>query len=148
MSGYRQQQYAVSYRIFFMSIGPLKYQFFRHTQILVLYTGYLHYNHRSICCIWVATRHCTEAPPLLTCESHCLHGTSPHQSWVLQTIYTHVHIKWITAHNKVILTVKLISFPKSHIINLLEIMSNIYIKKKNQNYSSLEIKYIQIKFYV
>lgn len=46
------------------------------------------------------------------------------------TIYTHVHIKWITAHNKVILTVKLISFPKSHIINLLEIMSNIYIKKK------------------
>lgn len=58
------------------------------------------------------------------------------------TIYTHVHIKWITAHNKVILTVKLISFPKSHIINLLEIMSNIYIKKKNQNYSSLEIKYV------
>lgn len=45
-------------------------------------------------------------------------------------IYIYVDIKWIIVYNKVIFIVKLILFFKFYIINLLEIMSNIYIKKK------------------
>lgn len=45
-------------------------------------------------------------------------------------IYIYVYIKWIIVYNKVIFIVKLILFFKFYIINLFEIMSNIYIKKK------------------